>query len=508
MYSLRTTKTKSGATAVQVVEYRDGQTIVHKHVASTHNLSELPFLFQAGHQWIEQTTGQLNLFLSPQTSDNQNPPPTVLLARHLQAVRFQPNLLRQVFSSLWSQMRFDSLADLYPTLLPLLSDLTLMRLVKPSSKREALATLTDWFGITYRRSDVYRKLAAMANLQPAVERLMIEYAKTHLQFNFTLVFYDVTTLYFESFEEDTELKQYGFSKDNRSNQPQLIIGLVVNDTGFPIGYHIFAGNTFEGHTLLPVLLALKQKYEIRDLTVVADAAMISDRNVTRLKEAGLKYIVGARMGNLRRNLITQISQTLNQEDGKTLRLKTSRGNLICGFSKSRYTKDKHDTEKQIEKANYYLHQPSKAVKKLKFLTIRSKNPTLNQKLIAKTRELWGIKGYYTNTDLSDQAVIDQYRNLWHVEQSFRLTKSDLKARPIYVQKTKTIQAHLLICFMALAIAKIIEEKTHLSLKKAINLLLKVQDITIEDTRIGTKFNLKSQLSGEVENILQRLGFTY
>jgi len=337
---------------------------------------------------------------------------------------------------------------------------------------------------------------------------MVAFAQRHFQFTFTLIFYDVTTLYFESFVDDDDLRQRGFSKDNKFNQPQLVIGLIVNETGFPIAYQVFPGNTFEGHTIIPIILDLKQKYQIQTLTVVADAAMISDENVAKLTTSQLHYIVGARMGNIRQTLIAKISRTLHHEDGKTMRLKTAKGDLICSFSKTRYAKDKHDTEKQLERAAYYLNHPARAIKRLKFLSLTSRQPTLNQKLLAKTRLLWGIKGYYTNTQLSDQEVITQYQNLWRVEQSFRLTKSDLKARPIFVQKTKTIQAHILVCFVALAAAKVIELKTHVSLKKVVKILSKIQDITLLDTLTGKTFILRSQLNADVKNILKKLGFPY
>lgn len=493
---------------MQVVEYKDGQTIVHKHIASTHHLSELPDLFQAGHQWIEQTTGQRNLFSSNTNPDKHTQHPTVLLTKHLQAVCSQPLLIYQVFSFLSDRLGLNSLSRTHPSLGRLLLDLALMRLVNPGSKLEAIESLQDLFGITYRRSDVYRKLVSLGSLKPDVEETLVAFAKRHLRFNFTMVFYDVTTLYFESFQDDDDLKRRGFSKDNKFNQPQLVIGLVVNETGFPITHHIFPGNTFEGHTILPIILDLKQKHRIQTLTVVADAAMISDENVAKLTGSKLDYIVGARIGNLRQTLIAEISRSLNQEDGKTMRLSTVKGELICSFSETRFAKDRHDTEKQLERAAYYLKHPTKAVKRLKFLSIISKRPTLNQKLLAKTKLLWGIKGYYTNTQLSDQEVITQYQNLWHVEQSFRLTKSDLKARPIFMQRTKTIQAHILICFVALAVAKVIELKTQLSLKKVVKTLGKVQDITLLDTLTGKTVILRSQLNANVENILKNLGFPY
>lgn len=508
MFSLRTTKTKSGATAVQVVEYRDGKTIVHKHIGSTQDLSCLPLLFQVGHQWMEKATGQLNLFSSQAIFGSDSQPPVAVLTKHLKAVKSCPRLFYEIFSWASDYLGLSGLATNPTSLKDLFLDLVLMRLINPGSKMEAIELLQELFGIVYHRSDVYRKLVALADLKLVVEEVIVNFAKQHLQFTFTLVFYDVTTLYFESFKEDLDLKRYGFSKDNKFNQPQLVIGLVVNESGFPIAYQIFPGNTFEGHTIIPVILDLKQKYQIQNLTVVADAAMISNQNITKLTEFKLDYIVGARLGNIRHNSIGEISRALNQKDGGTFRLSTIKGDLVCSFSKTRYAKDKHDTEKQFEKATLSLKNPSKATKRLKFLKVKGATSSLNQKLLEKTTLLWGIKGYYTNTKLSDLEAIKHYQNLWHVEHSFRLTKSDLKTRPIFMHNTKTIQAHILICFAALALAKLIELKTKLSLKKVVKTLLKVQDITLLDGLTGKTIIVKSELGTDVENILKNLGFPY
>ena len=150
-------------------------------------------------------------------------------------------------------------------------------------------------------------------------------------FNHDLLFYDVTTLYFETFEED-ELRKNGFSKDNKSQQPQILIALMVSKEGFPIAYEVFPGNTFEGHTFMPVIKDFIRKNEVKNFTVVADAAMISTENVNQLEANNINYIVGARLGNISADLLKIIDEKICREDGKNIRIKTENGDLICSFS--------------------------------------------------------------------------------------------------------------------------------------------------------------------------------
>jgi transposase len=188
-------------------------------------------------------------------------------------------------------------------------------------------------------------------------------------------------LYFETFSED-ELRKNGFSKDNKSQQPQIVVALMVTPEGFPVSYEVFSGNTFEGHTLIPVIKTFIKKHEVENFTVVADAAMISAENIEALQVDKINYIVGARLGNVPSGLLATIDANLPRIDGNNLRLKTDNGYLICSFSKKRYNKDKHEMNKQIDRAKSMLSQPSK-VKKIKYLKSGDNKMTLNEKLIDK-----------------------------------------------------------------------------------------------------------------------------
>src|SRR3989344_5129490 len=237
-----------------------------------------------------------------------------------------------------------------------------------------------------------------------------------------------------------------------------------------------------------------------------DSAMISDENVKFLKAEKLDYIVAARTANLKVQTIEEIAKQLNQQDEATIRIQSeSKGDLICSFSNKRYSKEKREMEKQIEKAKSILKTPSKAeiIKRTKFLKGRKLSYELNQDLIHKTTLLLGIKGYYTNcdqTELSNEEVIKHYKNLWHVEKSFRISKSDLKARPIFHNKQQAIEAHILICFMALALAKYI--KINRSIRAVTKELKKVTDARIYDAINKREFVMRSKTNEIVAEILR------
>ncbi|MFM7983044.1 MAG: transposase, partial [Candidatus Fonsibacter sp.] len=254
---------------------------------------------------------------------------------------------------------------------------------------------------------------------------------------------------------EDELRKNGFSKDKKSDQPQILVALMVSKEGFPVGYQIFEGSTFEGHTFIPVIKSFSTINRVKNLVVIADAAMISDENVEALKQEGIHYIVGARLGNIKAELLEEIDTKLPRVDEQIIRLQTNKGYLICSFSKIRFRKDKYEMEKQIKRAKDLIATPSKS-KKTKFTKSKGEQFELNQKLIDKTTKLLGIKGYYTDlkeVDCSSKNVIERYHQLYKIEQAFRIAKSDLATRPIFHFKQQPIQLHMLICFMALTTAK-------------------------------------------------------
>ena len=315
----------------------------------------------------------------------------------------------------------------------------------------------------------------------------------------------MTTLYFETFEED-ELRKTGFSKDNKSQQPQILVALMVTHDGFPIAYEVFAGNTFEGHTMLPVIQSFINTHKVQHFTVVADAAMISTANITTLQSANINYIVGARLGNVSAQLLDDINKNLLREDGRMIRIKTDIGYLICSFSQQRYKKDKYEMEKQIEKAKKLLSQPSKT-SRIKFLKTREAKIMLNEELIEKTTNLLGVKGYYTDIEESvadSKTIIERYHDLYKIEQAFRVSKSDLKTRPIFHFKEEPIKLHLLICFMALAVSKHIEIKATTSIRSFLTKCSKVTDARMLNKITKKEIRMRAEIPSDLRQMISKI----
>lgn len=381
--------------------------------------------------------------------------------------------------------------------LTILKHLVFARIIKPTSKIESLRFLKENFGIRYGHSSLYGELLKINKRKDDIEKIAVNYAKKHLSFDFSLVFFDVTTLYFETFKEDKDnFRKAGFSKDGKHQQPQVLVGLVVTKEGFPISIESFEGNTFEGHTMLPVILNLKKKYSIENLTIVADAGMLSFNNMEVLQEHNLQYIVGARMGGIKENTIKDISEKINRQENYIIEAQTKYGRLLVDFSKKRASKDKSDREKQIRKAKVQIVNGNPILKRIRFLKEDVKTKyELNQSLIDKDIILDGLKGYYTNTGEKDaRLLINRYKDLWHVEKAFRIAKSDLLARPMFHHKKENVKAHILIVFVSLAIAKIIEFETLISIKRVAEEIWKIIDITLKDTLTNFKFTKRMETS--------------
>ena len=441
--------------------------------------------------FIKKMSLQLALF-----EDNQSN--NILYLNQTEFIGVYYTFFYELISKIAITIGFDKIKN------PLLLDLVILRMFEPASKLRSIVLLEEYFGIRHRRQNYYEHAPRWLALKSKAESIALTFAKQHYAFNFDLLFYDVTTLYFEAFKED-ELRKNGFSKDNKSQQPQILVALMVTKEGLPIAYEVFAGNTFEGHTIIPVVKKFIDKHKVNEFTVVADAAMISADNILALKDNNINYIVGARLGNIPNDLVTEIDKSIAREDGKSIRLQTDNGYLICSYSSVRHRKDKYEMEKQIEKAKYIINNPSKN-KKLKFTKSNGQNIELNEKLIEKTRKLLGIKGYYTNLKeavAANNTIIARYHELYKIEQAFRISKSDLQTRPIFHYKEEPIKLHLLICFIALVISRHAELCTGLSTREFTHQCKKVTDARLKNKLTGKEIKIRATHTNTATEILQK-----
>lgn len=488
MFKVRKVKTGSGSVAVQVVNRYNHVTKIVKHVGSAKNIIELDRLLILARNFAFKMSSNETLF--PEMYEEEKG--QLVSMSHLGVLPNYKHMFAYEFLSYFYKLSgFENLE------LTILKHLVFARIIKPSSKIESLRFLKSNFGIRYGHSSLYAELLKIYEGKDEIEKVAVNYAKKNLSFDFSLVFFDVTTLYFETFKEDKDnFRKAGFSKDGKHQQPQVLVGLVVTKEGFPISIESFKGNTFEGHTMLPVILNLKKKYHIENLTIVADAGMLSFNNMEVLQKHGLQYVVGARMGGIKENIIKNVSEEINKQENYIVEAETKYGRLLVDYSKKRASKDKSDREKQIRKAEYQILNGNPILKRIRFLKEEIKTKyELNQQLIDKDIVLDGLKGYYTNTEEKDaRLLINRYKDLWHVEKAFRIAKSDLLARPMFHHKKENVKAHILIVFVSLAIAKIVEFETKLSIKKVVEEIWEIIDITLIDTLTNLKFTKRTDTS--------------
>jgi transposase len=445
MTYIRKIKTASGATAVQIVRKEKGEISALYHIGSAHNPEELSLLMELASKKLHD--GQLDL-----SKEDTN-----LLKVGIKRT-FSAILIEQLRSQ-YRELGFDRLND------EVFELLCLARIVEPTSKIDSLRVLEDLGIERFDHNKLYRSLAKVEELDYRTQISQDCFKKVR-QTGLTLLLYDVTTLYFEAEQED-EYRKSGLSKERRL-EPQIIIGLLVDQKGFPLELQSFEGNKAETKTILPVIEAFQARYGLTEITVVADAAMLSAENLSALSEAGCTYVVGSRLQKIPYDLL-EYQRTQMMADQQIFTIDQGENRVIYQYRVKRAVLDLRNIEKQITKAERAL-SGQVTVTRTKFLKISGAHKQLDQDLIDKHRKMAGIKAYVTNLSISDQEVIDYYHQLFRVESSFRMAKSDLRARPVYHRKRDAIEAHLTIVLADMAISKEIEAKTGLSNKQFVNLL--------------------------------------
>ena len=368
--------------------------------------------------------------------------------------------------------------------------LVISRLAFPLSKLKTIDYLYRFQGVSLDISSVYRFLDKLnAKLKDQVERISFAHTLKVLQDKISIVFYDMTTLYFEASDED-DLRKTGFSKDGKHQNPQIFLGLLVGMGGYAIGYDIFEGNIYEGHTLIPVIEKLTKKFNLNRPVVVADAGLLSKDNIEALEKDGYEYILGARIKTESQAVKKQMAEA-KLGDGQTLIItKANNTKLIVSYSDKRAAKDGHNRKRGLERLEKQVKYGKLTKTSInnrgynKYLKIKDKvEVEIDYEKFEQDKSWDGLKGYVTNTKLKPTEVIDSYRNLWHIEKAFRMSKTDLRVRPIYHRLKKRIEAHICISFTAYTIYKELERvlaqtKSTISLKQASELTHTMYEITV------------------------------
>jgi DDE family transposase len=510
---IRRVRTASGATAVQIAEYDGGRRKIVAHVGSAHTEAELGILLERARERLaDPAQGAFDLGIEPAAPlarlvtreaapalfDAEPPGRAPAAAGPPRVVSTDSRVLFQVLDGVFGDLGFGALGD------EVFRDLVLARVVEPTSVLDTGRVLADLGRKAASDKTMRRTLARCADrgYRDKIAELCLVHARA--SGNVSLILYDVTTLYFEAEHEDA-LRKIGYSKERRVD-PQVVVGLLVDRHGFPLEIGCFEGNQAEKLTILPVIRQFQARHGIEAMVVVADAGMLSAANLDDLDDAGLGFIVGSRVTKAPVDLEShfrwhgdafrdgQVIDTLTPKTGKNkdndpaLRAEPAwdredhpkSWRAVWAFSAKRFARDNRTLTAQENRARDVI-SGAKSARTPRFVKNDGGTPALDQKALARARKLAGLKGYVTNLPVSvmpPAEVISCYHDLWHVEQSFRMSKTDLAARPMFVRKRDAIEAHLTIVFTALAVARETQNRTGLAIRNLIRQLRPLRSATI------------------------------
>lgn len=453
---VRKKKNKSGSISVQIIDKSKRYRVIQS-LGSSINPDEIGRLAENGRQIIRGSHGndrQLKLF-STKTKEELVIESFLQNVSNAQIHTIGPEL---IFGALFDRLGFRAIKN------DLFRHIVVARLAYPVSKLKTADYLYRYRGLSIQVDKIYRFLDTLKDKhKEEAEKIAYEYTRNTLK-NISIVFYDMTTLYFESEDED-DLRKIGFSKDGKFQKPQIMLGLLVGQNGYPIGYEIFRGNTFEGHTLVPTLKKIQKKYKFQNPIVVADAALLSRDNLNSLAGQDYGFVIGARVKNETDKIKAKILKRAEEmKNGDNCNISKPDGTrLIVTYSDKRARKDKHNRDKGLKKLRQKVKSGRLTKEAInnrgynKFLVLKNNvEVEINEDKIKEDKKWDGLKGYVTNTRLRAKTIIENYNHLWQIEKAFRISKTDLKVRPIYHHLQNRIEAHICTAFVAYTIYKELE----------------------------------------------------
>ena len=440
---VRSKSNKSGSVSVQIIDKSSGKYVLHQTVGSSKDPIEIDYFINKAHQLLKTIGGQsLIPFDKKEELAFVDTFVNSLDAMHL----IGPELL---LGEIFDAIGFGSIPD------KLFRHLVIARIVYPVSKLKTPDYLFKYKGVDLSVYSIYRYLDKLHDHQIAqIKEISLQHTLKILGGTLSVVFYDVTTLYFEAANED-ELRKTGFSKDGKHQQPQIVLGLLVSEGSYPLDYEIFEGNKYEADTLMPVIECFVSKYTPKSLVVVADSGLLSKTNITLIKQKQYQYILGARIKNTNKRTEDQILE-LKLGDKESSEISLEDGDrLIIGYKNGRAIKDAKNRKRGLEKLEKAIKTSKLSKKNInnrgynKYLQMQgSVDISIDYEKYKQDSKWDGLKGNMTNTSLSKEDVITQYGQLWQIERTFRISKSDLQIRPIYHRLQRRIESHICIAFAA------------------------------------------------------------
>jgi transposase len=467
---------KSGVISIQVISKIRGKSKLIKTIGSSKDELEIKSLIEKGKKYISTYGGQQIFDFSDSKSKIKS-----TLEKITTHQEIGTNLL---LGNIFKEIGFDKIDN------EVFKYLVFARLTNPVSKLKTSDYIKKYKNIDIPVQKIYRYLDKL-NEQHKEQIQQISYRHTLkiLGGIISVVFYDVTTIYFQADIED-DIRKRGFSKEGRHQNPQIVLGLLVSIDGYPLAYEIFEGNKFEGHTMLPILNRFKQKYNLEKLIIVADSGLLSNQNISKLQNKGYDFIIGARIKN-EKQLIKEKILALKIRNGQSEIINIGSDlRLIISFSDKRARKDIFNRERGLNRLKKQLNSGKLTKSNInnrgynKYLKMEGEVRITIDMDKYKLDSKWdGLKGYLTNTKLSKEDIIENYGHLWKIEKAFRISKHDLKIRPIYHRLQRRIEAHITINFVAYKVYKELErilkiKQSHLSPEKAIDIAKTIYKITV------------------------------
>lgn len=479
---VRKKKNKSGVISVQVIDKSGGRYKVIQTIGSSADVQEVERLVEKGKEWITKYTGTLTLDF---TDYGQH---TRLVLQGLEEISvYGPELL---LGKIFDQIGFNRIEE------PLFRQLVLARLCYPASKLKTTDYLSKYQHLRIDVQVIYRYLDKLYNHQKEqVQQISYQHTVKILGSDIRVVFYDVTTIYFESEQEDG-FRKTGFSKEGKHQHPQLVLGLLVSRGGYPLAYDIFQGSQFEGHTMLPVVETFKERYGLDKLVVVADAGLLSKENIALLQQKGYQYIIGARIKTEGKAMQEKILALHLSHGQSAVLAKDENTRLVVSYSQNRAAKDAHNRQRGLAKLEKQVKSGKLTKANInnrgynKFLRMDEQvSISIDRDKIQADSQWDGLKGYLTNTDLSKEEIISHYKELWQIEKAFRIAKTDLQIRPVYHRLRRRIEAHICIAFVAYKVYRELERQlkdkaSDLSAEKAIEIAKTIYALKIRHPITG------------------------
>ena len=479
---------------MQIASKQYGVQKIVEHIGSAHTPQELEFLLEVARTKIHG--GQLAFDL------DRLAPPKVTATPEIRGS--QSRVLWEVLENAYEGLRFDQVGN------DTFRKLVLAWIIEPTSKADTIRVLAEHGLPSPSLWTIWRTMKRSITEDWRSQLARAAFAHATRNGPLTVVLYDVTTLYFEAEREDA-LRKVGMSKERRVD-PQILVGLLVDQGGFPLEVHAFEGNKGETLTLLPVLNQFRERHTATGVVVVADAGMLSAANLNALEDAGFGFIVGSRTSSAPYDLAEHFERHGNLfSDGQLLETTRRMGaganartrRVVWQYSWKREKRDNLTLNKQIERAEQ-IADGRRAAKKDRFVKLGDK-PTVDWDRIEKARQYLGLKGYATNLPaltVTGAEVVAAYHDLFQVEASFRMAKTDLRARPMFHHEKDSIDAHLTIVFAALAVSRHITRETGYSIKRVVRTLRPVKDAMI--SLRGQQITATTPLVGEAADIVAKL----